>query len=266
MKKINKLFYIAAATFCLTNTAYAQTKKKFNFGLSIPTYFGTGRYGSYLDMKNEVQGHTGNDALNFGQAIGMGLFAELKFGSEWAFEIYWQKYTNKTNFGKNNIDAYTLPGGIQKSQYKISHGIIGVGASRKVFKIKGYDTWLFSALSAGSRKFAWRPEGGEFSNERRTTNKLFIASSDAPMFFNIGLSPKFNFKDKFFFSPKIGYEMELLKGTGMYEGINNMVQASYATNYSQTDLQAIMGEYTDKNKASLNRFFVELRVGMKLGK
>lgn len=262
-----KLFYIAAITFCFTSTAYAQAQKKFNFGVSVPSYFGTGRYGSYLDMTNEIQSHTGSDALSFGPAIGMGLFGELEFGDKWVFEIYWQKYTNKTNFGKNNVDAYTpSTNGSATSQYKMSHGIIGVGASRKTFQIKGYDVWLFSALSGGSRKFAWRPENGSFSNERQTTNKLFIASSDAPMFFNIGLSPKFGFKDKFFFSPKIGYEMELIKGTGMYEGIYNMILPTYSSNHSQSDLQAMMGEYTDRNKAALNRLFIELRVGIKLGK
>ncbi|GAB1462577.1 hypothetical protein [Pedobacter sp.] len=259
-----KLFYITIITVCLTNIGYAQ--KKFNFGISVPSYLGTGRYGNYLDMTNEIQGLTGNDALSFGPAIGMGLFGELEFGTDWAFEIYWQKYTNKTNFGKNNVDAFTLPGGIQKSQYKMSHGIIGVGASRKIFKLQDQQVWFFSALSAGSRKFTWRPEGGSFSNERKTTNKTFMASSDAPMFFNIGLSPKFNFKDKFFFSPKIGYEMELIKGTGMYEGIYNMILPTYGSPRTQSDLQSIMNEYTDRTKAPLNRFFIELRAGIKLGK
>src|SRR5690606_37783692 len=114
---------------------------------------------------------------------------------------------------KNNIDAFTpSANGAITSQYKISHGIIGIGASRKAFQIKGQQIWIFTALSAGSRKFEWRPDDGEFSKERRTTNRLFIAHTEAPIYFNLGLSPRFTLANKFFFSPKIGYEMELAKG------------------------------------------------------
>lgn len=268
MKQITKSWIVIAIVVMMVFQDHcAHAQNKFNFGISLPSYLGTGRYDAYLDMKNELQGHTGQDALKFRPSTGIGFSGELVFSDKWGFEIYWQKYANKTNFGKNNADAFTASAaGSETSQYKMSHSIIGVGASRKTFAIKGFDIWIFSALSAGGRKFAWRPKGGEFSNERQTTNRLHVASSDAPMYFNIGLSPKFNFKDKFFFSPKIGYEMELLKATGMYEGIYNTVLATYGTNYSQADLQAIMGEYATRQEANLNRFFVELRVGMKLGK
>ena len=258
----------AIVAIMIMQSYHVQAQYKFNFGISVPSYFGTGRFGSYLKMANEVQEHTGKDALSFGPSAGIGLFGELMYDT-WGFEIYWQKYANKTNFGKNNVDAYTPSAqGSDGSQYKMSHSIFGVGASRKAFGIKGYDVWVFSALSAGSRKHTWRPKGGDFSNERTTTNRLFIGSSEAPMYFNIGLSPKFTFAEKFVLSPKIGYEMELLKGDGdqFHGGLPELVQASYATNKSQADLQAIMSGYGDAQKAHLNRFFVELRVGMKLGK
>lgn len=247
-----------------------QAQKKLHVGISEPSYFGTGRFDSYLDMTNEVQGNSGSDALSLSPvSFGVGLFGELEFESGWAFEVYWQKYANKTNLGKNNVDAYTADvQGADGSQYKMSHSIIGVGASRKAFQIKGYDVWIFSALSGGSRKFAWRPKGGDFSNERNTHNRLFIGSSEAPMYFNIGLSPRFTFAEKFVFSPKIGYEMELLKGDGgdFHSGLPELVQATYASNKSQADLQAITSSYADAQKANLNRFFIELRVGMRLGK
>ena len=266
MKQLTKLLSITAIVLTVApdNATYAQNK--FHLGISTPHYFSTGRYGSYLDMQNEVQEHSGSDALKFRPSTGFGLFGELEFNGNFSFDIYYQKYSNKTNFGKNNVDNFTPIATGKTSQYKISHSIIGVGISYKTFQIKGYDVWMFSALSGGSRKFTWRPKGGDFSNERRTTNRYFISSSDAPMYLSLGLSPRVTFANKFIFSPKIGYEMELMRNTGMYEGMSNMVHATYATNYSQTDLQAIMNEYADKNKASLNRFFIELRVGMKLGK
>lgn len=263
MKKIIKLSYIAAITFCLAGTEYAQAQNKFNFGFSIPTYFGTARFGDVLQYTNERQGHTGKDALKFGAGTGFGLFGELEFNKEWTFDIYWQKYSNKTNFGKSNVDAFTpSANGSTTSQYKMSHSIIGIGASRKAFQLKGQQIWIFSALSAGSRKFEWRPDGGDFSNERKTTNALFTGSTEAPIYFNFGLSPKFSFADKFFFSPKIGYEMEIMRGDGdaFHGGLAALVQPSYNATSNTTKTYA---ELEDK---SLNRFFIELRAGIKLGK
>lgn len=268
MKQLNKFSFLTTIILVTIQDNIAFSQNKFNIGISSPIYFGTGRFGSYLDMTNELQGHTGNDALKFRPSAGIGIFGELEFNEKWTFDIYWQKYTHKTNFGKNNIDGFTPnASGNTTSQYKMSHGIIGIGASRKAFQFKGQQLWLFSALSAGSRKFAWRPEGGDFSHERRTHNKLFIAATEAPIYFNLGVSSKFNFANKFFFGPKIGYEMELMKGDGKTfgGGLPELVQASYAVNKPHADIQAIMGQYADKQKASLNRFFIELRVGMKLG-
>ncbi len=265
MKKNIKLWIVLTIVAIMTVQSYhVQAQNKFNFGISVPTYFGTARFGDVLQYANERQGHTGKDALKFEAGTGFGLFGELEFNEEWTFDIYWQKYANKTNFGKNNADAFTpSANGSETSQYKMSHGIIGVGASRKAFQIKGYDVWIFSALSGGSRKFAWRPEGGDFSNERNTTNRLFIGQTEAPIYFNFGLSPKFSFADKFFFSPKIGYEMELMRGDGgaFHGGLVELVQPSYgAVNDNTTQT------YPELEDKTLNRFFIELRVGMKLGK
>lgn len=268
MKHFTRLFIITIILATIQdNIAFSQNK--FNFGLSSPVYFGTARFGNYLEMANELQGHTGNDALKFNPGTGFGIFGELEFSKKWTFDIYWQKYANKTNFGKSNVDAFTpSASGSATSQYKMSHSIIGIGASRKTFQVKGQQIWIFSALSAGSRKFAWRAENGDFSNERHTTNRLFIGSSEAPMFFNLGLSAKLNFANKFFFSPRIGYEMELMKGDGKAfgDGLPELVQASYSVNTPQSDIQAIVKEYADGNKANLNRIFIEFRAGIKLGK
>lgn len=261
MKQFNKLLFFTTIVLAVLQDNNAFSQNKFNIGISSPTYFGTGRFGSYMEMKNEIQGHSGKDALKFRPSTGFGIFGELEFKEEWIFEMYYQKYSNKTNFGKNNVDNYTPTAAGKTSQYKISHSIIGVGASRKAFKIKGYDMWIFSALSAGSRKYTWRPEGGEFSNERKTTNKTYLASSAAPMYLNIGLSPRFTFAKKFILSAKAGYEMEVLKGEGMY-GFWDIIQPTYATTNPNVD----RSKYTDPQKASLNRFFIELRAGMKLGK
>src|SRR5690606_35043499 len=189
---------------CIVTGQHSHAQNKFTFGASIPNYYGTGRFGSYLDLTNDLQGHSGSDALQFKALnLGIGLFGELEFNDKWSFDIYWQKYSHTTNFGKNNIDAFTpSANGSTSSQYKMSHGIMGVGLSRKTFDVKGYQVWIFSALSAGTRKFGWRPEGGSFSKERTTTNRLFISHEEKPIYFNFGLSPKIPFAKKFVFTPK----------------------------------------------------------------
>lgn len=262
---MKKSIYLLLISLTFQNVIIAQNK--FYIGLNSPFHFGSGRFGSYLDMKNEMQDHTGKDALKFGLSAGFGVFGSLLFEEDWSFDFYWNRFSQTTNFGKNNLDNFTI-GGASTTQYKITHGLIGVGASRKVFKIKDIHFWLFSSLSAGSRNFEWRTEDGEFSKERRTNNRLFIASTEAPIFLNIGLSPKFLFAEKFYFTPRIGFDLELMKGDGSAfgDGLPEIVQASYAVSKSQADMQAIMSSYGNSQSSALNRFFIELRFGIKLGK
>src|SRR5690606_19873917 len=129
------------------------------------------------------------------------------------------------------------------------------------FAIKGYDVWIFSALSAGSRSFAYRNKGGEFSKERHANGRLFIAETEAPIYFNFGLSPKLSITDKFYISPKIGYEMELMRGDGkaFHGGLPELIQ------YSPNATNNTTKTYVELEDKSLNRFFIELRAGMKLG-
>src|SRR5690606_20224504 len=142
MKHFTKLFIITIISATIQdNIAFSQNK--FNLGISSPIYFDTGRFGNYLEMKNELQGHTGADALKFNTGTGFGIFGELEFDEKWTFDIYWQKYANKTNFGKNNVDAFTpSSSGSTTSQYKMSHSIIGIGASRRAFQVKSQQIWI----------------------------------------------------------------------------------------------------------------------------
>ena len=258
MKIFTKSLFITAVAALFTaknDQLYAQNK--FNMGISTPFYFGTARYGDLLQYANERHNYTGKDALSFGPAVGLGIFGELEFGSEWIFDVYWQKYANTTNFGKSGID------GGAKAQYKMKHSIIGVGASRKAFQVMGQQLWMFTAIGGGGRSFFYRNEGGKFSKERRTSNKLFISATEAPIYFNIGLAPKFTVLDKFYISPKIGYEIELMRGDGkdFNAGLNELVQASYnAVNNNTTK------SYAELSEKSLNRLFIELRAGIRLGK
>ena len=257
-----KLFFVSIITLTSILSYQASAQNKFNVGLTTPVYFGTARFGDVFKYRNEIANYSGGEKTSFGPAMGYGIFGSLTFENEWTFDIYWRRNVNSTNYGKSSINPN------KEEQYKMKHGVIGIGASRKVFKIKDIHFWLFSSLSAGSRNFEWRTEDGEFSKERRTNNRLFIASTEAPIFLNIGLSPKFVFAEKFYFTPRIGFDLELMKGDGSAfgDGLPEIVQASYAVSKSQADMQAIMSSYGNSQSSALNRFFIELRFGIKLGK
>ena len=256
---MKKSIYLLLISLTFQNVIIAQNK--FYIGLNSPFHFGSGRFGSYLDMKNEMQDHTGKDALKFGLSAGFGVFGSLLFEEDWSFDFYWNRFSQTTNFGKNNLDNFTI-GGASTTQYKITHGLIGVSASRKVFKYKSHDFWAFASLAGGKRSFEYRPKGGEFTNQRTINGRLFIASDEAPLFLNLGVSPKFSFGNKFFFSPRLGYELEIMRGDGddFYGGLVEIVQPGFSIPNPQPKTKT----YIELDKSSLNRLFLEFRVGFLL--
>ena len=74
---MKKSIYLLLISLTFQNVIIAQNK--FYIGLNSPFHFGSGRFGSYLDMKNEMQDHTGKDALKFGLSAGFGVFGSLLF-------------------------------------------------------------------------------------------------------------------------------------------------------------------------------------------
>lgn len=251
-----KLFFVSIITLTSNLSYQASAQNKFNVGLTTPVYFGTARFGDVFKYRNEIANYSGGEKTSFGPAMGYGIFGSLTFENEWTFDIYWRRNVNSTNFGKSSINPN------QEEQYKMKHGVIGIGASRKVFKYKSHDFWAFASLAGGKRSFEYRPKGGEFTNQRTINGRLFIASDEAPLFLNLGVSPKFSFGNKFFFSPRLGYELEIMRGDGddFYGGLVEIVQPGFSIPNPQPKTKT----YIELDKSSLNRLFLEFRVGFLL--
>jgi hypothetical protein len=240
----------------LVSSITANAQNRFNVGLTSPVYFGAGRFEDVLKYRNEIANYDGSDATSFRPAFGFGFFASLEFQDKWTFDLNWQKTVNTTNFGKGSINPN------QNEQYKMSIGLIGLGASRKVFKYKNHDFWAFGTLSGGKRSFEYRPEGGEFTNQRTINGRLFVASDEAPLFLTLGIAPKFFFKDKFYFSPRLGYDMEIMRGDGgdFYGGLVEIIQPGFGIPNPQPKTIT----YVELDERSLNRLFIEFRLGILL--
>lgn len=242
----------------LAGQSFSLAQNKFNIGFGMPFYFGSARFGDLMQYANERQNYSGDDALAFRPAArGYSIWTELEFNRQWSFDIYWQRYNHKTNFGKSRIDNGA------KVQYRIRHSLFSVGASRIALRVKEQELWLFAALSGGSRTFAYRNEGGSFSKERTANGRLFIAHGEVPIYFQLGLTPKIALGKTFFVATRVGYEFELMRGDAkrFHGGLTELVQPSYHAVNNNTNKA-----YVDLDQKGMNRFFIELRAGWRLGK
>ncbi|MFZ5972689.1 MAG: hypothetical protein ACOYXA_13965 [Bacteroidota bacterium] len=232
--------------------SFAQGNIGFNFTIGSPMALGRPKsYQLLMDLANEYDGYEKGDRAKFAPVspgIALGMLVDTKDG-EWKWGLNIQRTSYKTTFGKNR---QMLP---ELTKYKVRHWYMGFDVARRIkeLEVKGLHTKLYfiSGLYFGSATSQFRVgNDGEWQKQWPFGTGVVYDKSGLASW-NNGLLAEIELADFLFFYPRLAYQLTFSGEEGppgliQYVGYNG-------------------GSRFDEVNKRLNRLYLELTVGVRLG-